>query len=99
MTEPALPKLAAMTLRGVSPIAGEANISDHRCHKIAVVTGAWTSVQRSILVPKEGRGGCDDGFLPRRTEAFASEACTVRRFTAFSEQTPSGFHRGLGFVS
>ena len=43
----------------------EANVTDHRRHKIAVVTGSWTSVERSILLPNEGRGGGDDTFLPR----------------------------------
>ena len=43
----------------------EANVTDHRSHKIAVVTGSWTSVERSILLPNQGRGGGDDTFLPR----------------------------------
>ena len=43
----------------------EANVTDHRSHKIAVVTGSWTSVERSILLPNKGRGGGDDAFLPR----------------------------------
>ena len=80
--------------RGVPHGQREANVTDHRGHEIAVITGSWTSVERSILLPKEGRGGGDDAFLPRRTEAFASEACAVRRFTAFGEQHLQGFIEG-----
>ena len=70
------------------------NVTDHWSNEVTVIAGPRTRIRGCVLLPNQWCGGSDDAFLPRGTEALASETCAVWRFAPFGVQHLQGLIEG-----